>query len=148
MPLLTIWKKDHHAATVQRVKRLSIAWKATVHSGDVSRGGLTRGEYEACEHDLGLKEQYIPCGMVEEDGGQLHLTCGSASKTRACIVDPLEAWWAAWDETEPVAMARFQSTRDNGPESRGKRTPFLPRMRDNTEHAGNADGGGLTGASS
>jgi hypothetical protein len=96
--------------------------------GEVSRGGLTRGDNQACDHDLGVDEQYIPCGIVEEDGGQLPLTFGSAYKTSDGIVDALEAWWAALDETEQGAMARLQIQMDNGPESRGKRTPFVQRM--------------------
>jgi hypothetical protein len=107
---------------------LRIDCKATVQIGDVSRGGLTRGDHQACDHDLGLKEKYIPCGIVEEDRGQLHITFGSTYKTSDFIVDALEAWWAALDETEQVAMARLQIKMDNGPESSGRRTQFLQRM--------------------
>ena len=107
---------------------MSIDCKATVPIGDVSRRGLTRGDYEACDHDLGLKEKYIPCGIVEEDRGQLHITFGSSYKTSDFIVDTLEAWWAALDAAEQVAMARLQIKMDNGPESSGKRTQFLHRM--------------------
>jgi hypothetical protein len=107
---------------------LSSDCKATVHIGDVSRGGLTRGDYEACDHDLGLQEKYIPCGIVEENRGQLHITFGSSAKTSDFIVDTLEAWWAALDATAQVAMARLQIKMDNGPESSGKRTQFLHRM--------------------
>ena len=77
---------------------------------------------------MGLQEKDIPCGMVEEDRGHLHITVGSSSKTRDCIVDTLEAWWAALDEGAQVAMARLQLKMDNGPESSGKRTQFLQRM--------------------
>ena len=107
---------------------MSIDCKATVARGAVSRGGRTRGDYQACDHDLGLKEKYIPCGIVEEDRGQLHITFGSSSKTSDFVVDALEAWWAAFDETEQVAMARLQIKMDNGPESSGIRTQFLHRM--------------------
>ena len=107
---------------------MSLDCKATVHIGDVSRGGRTRGDHEACDHDMGLKEKYIPCGIVEEDRGHLHITFGSSSKTSDCIVDALEAWWAALDEGEQGAMARLQIKMDNGPESSGKRTQFLQRM--------------------
>ena len=96
--------------------------------GEVSRGGLTRGDYKAWDHDRGLQEKYTPFGIVEEDGGQLHITFGSSSKTSDFIVDALEAWWAALDETEQVAMARLQIKMDNGPESSGRRTQFLQRM--------------------
>jgi DDE family transposase len=96
--------------------------------GDVSRGGDTRGDHRACDHDLGLKEKYMPCGIVDEESGQLSITFGSSYKTSDCIVDTLEAWWAALDANEQVAMARLQSKMDNGPESSGKRTQFLQRM--------------------
>jgi hypothetical protein len=48
---------------------LSRDCKATVPSGDVSRGGRTRGDYQACDHDLGLKEKDIPWGILEEERG-------------------------------------------------------------------------------
>lgn len=107
---------------------MSIDCKATVAIGDVSRGGLTRGDNQAWDHDLGLHEKYIPCGIVDEASGQLHITFGSSYKTSDFIVDALEAWWAALDETEQVAMARLQIKMDNGPESSGRRTQFLQRM--------------------
>jgi transposase len=107
---------------------LSIDCKATVPIGDVSRGGLTRGDKQAWDHDLGLHEKYIPCGIVEEESGQLPITFGSSYKTRDFIVDALEAWWAALDAHEQVAMARLQIKMDNGPESSGRRTQFLRRM--------------------
>jgi Rhodopirellula transposase DDE domain len=107
---------------------LSIDCKATVHIGEVSRGGLTRGDHKACDHDLGLKAKYIPCGIVDEDTGQLRMTFGSSYKTSDFIVDALEAWWSALDATAQVTMARLQIKMDNGPESSGRRTQFLHRM--------------------
>jgi hypothetical protein len=41
--------------------------KATVKIGDFSRGGQTRGDDQALDHDLGCKEKYTPCGIVDED---------------------------------------------------------------------------------
>jgi hypothetical protein len=96
--------------------------------GDVSRGGLTRGDHRACDHDLGLHEKYIPCGIVDEDSARLRITFGSSFKTSDFIVDALEAWWATVEETEQAAMTRLQIKMDNGPESSGKRTQFLHRM--------------------
>lgn len=107
---------------------MSIDCKATVAIGDVSRGGVTRGDHRACEHDLGLKEKYIPCGIVDEDSAQLCLTFGSSFKTSDCIVDALEAWGAALEEVEQVAMAKLQIKMDNGPQRSGRRTQFLQRM--------------------
>ena len=107
---------------------MSIDCTATGLIGAVSRGGLTRGDNQACDHDLGLHEKYIPCGIVAEDRGHLHSACGSSDKTSDFMVDTLEAWWAALDETEQVAMTRLQIKMDNGPESSGRRTQFLHRM--------------------
>ena len=114
--------------TGDNVKRLSIDCKATVLIGAVSRGGLTRGDNQACDHDLGLHEKYIPCGIVDEESGPVSITFGSSYKTSDCIVDALEAWWAALEETAQVAMARLQIQMDNGPASSGRRTQFLHRM--------------------
>lgn len=107
---------------------MSIDCKATVHIGDFSRGGLTRGDHKACDHDLGCKEKYIPCGMVDEDTGQLSITFGSSYKTSDLMVDALEARWNAWEAQEQATTERLQIKMDNGPESSGVRTQFLHRM--------------------
>src|SRR5262249_40180690 len=96
--------------------------------GEGARGGLTRGEHQACDHDLGLQEKYIPCGIGAEDHGQLRMTLGSSYKTRAFIVDTLEAWWSALAATEPVPRTRLQIKMANGPERSGRRTQCLHRM--------------------
>ena len=96
--------------------------------GDVSRGGVTRGDHRACDHDLGLQEKYIPCGIVDEDSAQLRITFGSSFKTSDFIVDAIEDWWAALEETEQVAMTRLQIPMAHGPESSGRRTQCLQRM--------------------
>jgi hypothetical protein len=107
---------------------VSMDGKATVLRGDGSRGGDTRGDHRACDHDLGVKEKYMPCGLVDEESGPLSITFGSSYKTSDCIVDALDAWWAAWDTNEQVAIAQLQITMDKGPESSGMRTQFLQRM--------------------
>lgn len=114
--------------TSDHVIRLSIDCKATVLLGDVSRGGVTRGDHRACDHALGLTEKYIPCGILDEERGQRHITFGSSYKTSDFIVDALEGWWAALDANAHVAMTRLQIKMDNGPESSGRRTHFLQRM--------------------
>jgi len=110
------------------VKRLSIDCKATVHIGDYSRGGLTRGDNQASDHDMGCKEKYVPCGIVDEESAELTITFGSSYKTSDFIVDALTAKWAALDEHEQAATSLLQIKMDNGPESSGRRTQFLYRM--------------------
>ena len=102
--------------------------KATVNIGAFSRGGQTRGEYKASDHDFGGTEKYIPCGIVDEDTAQLYVTFGSSAKTSDFIVDTLTAWWHGLSATEQHAIDRVQLKMDNGPESSGVRTQFLSRM--------------------
>lgn len=102
--------------------------KATVHLGDVSRGGLTRGDSRACDHDLGLKHKYVPCGIVDEATGELSITFGSSYKTSDFIVDTLEARWDALDDETKASTDLLQLKMDNGSESNGSRTQFLSRM--------------------
>lgn len=102
--------------------------KATVKIGTFSRGGHTRGEYKASDHDFGGTEHYIPCGILDEDTTQLSVTFGSSAKTSDFLVDTLTAWWQSLSATEQRAIDRVQLKMDNGPESSGVRTQFLYRM--------------------
>jgi len=110
------------------VTRWSVDCKATVKIGDFSRGGRTRGDHQALDHDLGWEEKYIPCGIVDEDSAQLDLHFGSSYKTSDFLVDSLAAKWKRLDEQEQAAISKLQIKMDNGPESSGRRTQFLSRM--------------------
>ena len=110
------------------VKRWSIDCKATVKIGDFSRGGVTRGDNRASDHDLGCEEKYIPCGIVDEESAELTITFGSSYKTSDFIVDTIEAKWNAMDAPEKAETSLIQIKMDNGPESSGRRTQFLSRM--------------------
>src|SRR2546430_2134135 len=125
MPSLTIEKKDHTGEDAEQVKRLSMDCKATVNIGAFSRGGQTRGDHKASDHDLGCKEKYIPCGIVDEDTAQLYVTFGSSSKTSDFIVDTLAAWWQGLSAKEQGEIDRGQIKLDNGSASSGGRTQIL-----------------------
>jgi hypothetical protein len=102
--------------------------KATVKLGPFARGGQTRGEYKASAQDFGSTEHYIPCGILDEDTAQLHVTFGSSAKTSDFIVDTLTAWWQGLSRQEQGRIDQLQLKMDNGPESSGVRTQFLHRM--------------------
>lgn len=110
------------------MRRWSSDGKATVKIGPFSRGGVTRGDNQADDHDLGCKEKYIPCGIVDEDSAELTITFGSSYKTSDFIVDTMAAKWYAMDEHEKAQTSLIQIKMDNGPESSGRRTQFLSRM--------------------
>ncbi len=77
---------------------------------------------------MGCEEKYIPCGIVDEDSGQLHICFGSSYKTSDFIVDTLENWWNGLSSAQQRKTKRLQLKVDNGPESSGIRTQFLKRM--------------------
>jgi hypothetical protein len=111
-----------------QVKRLRIDCKATVNIGAYSRGGKTRGEARAADHDMGCEEKYTPVGIVDEDAGVLPLTFGSSFKTSDFVVDSVMNGWENTPAYERITSAHIQIKVDNGPESRGVRTQFLKRM--------------------
>lgn len=114
--------------SLQGVKRWSMDCKATVKIGEFSRGGLTRGDHRASDHDMGCQEKYGPCGIVDEENGALPITFGSSYKTSDFIVATIETKWEAMAEQEKAETSLIQIKMDNGPESSGRRTQFLSRM--------------------
>ena len=126
--------EDEHSVDNRLVKRISIDCKATVNIGDYSRGGKTRGDSLAADHDMGCKEKYTPFGIVDEDKGSLYLVFGSSYKTSDFIVDSLMGWWESIPEHERSAMTQIQIKLDNGSESSGVRTQFLKRLVDFVDH--------------
>lgn len=128
--------EDENSVDGRQVKRLSIDCKATVNIGDYSRGGKTRGDAHAADHDMGCEEKYTPFGIVDEDEGALYLTFGSSFKTSDFIADSLMGWWENTPAQERAAIAHIQIKVDNGPESSGVRTQFLKRLVDFVDHTG------------
>jgi hypothetical protein len=99
-----------------------------VKIGEFSRGGLTRGDNQARDHDMGCQEKYVPCGIVDEESAALNITFGSSYKTSDFIVDVIEAKWDTLDKQDKAATRLIQIKMDNGPESSGRRTQFLHRI--------------------
>ena len=116
--------------------RLSMDCKATVNIGDYSRGGKTRGDNRAADHDMGCEEKHTPFGVVNEDSDSLYLSFGSSAKTSDFIVDSLYAWWERQEPEERARVTHIQLKADNGPESNGRRTQFLKRLVEFADHIG------------
>jgi hypothetical protein len=66
--------------------------------------------------------------MVDEESGALHLPFGSSYNTRDFLGDTIDAKWEAMAAQEKAETPLIQMHMDNGPESRGRRTPLLSRM--------------------
>jgi hypothetical protein len=109
--------------------RISIDTKATVHVGDYSRGGRSRGleAVKALHHDMCMKEKLVPGGILEPVDGKSFLFFGTNYKTSDFMADGLLLWWQ-YREPELPAIKQLIINLDNGPESNGRRSQFLLRM--------------------
>ena len=112
--------------------------KATVKIGEFSRGGLSRGNNKALDHDFGDQGAHTPCGIVNEDSGQLYLNIGSSYKTSDFIMDTLNGWWNHQSTQAQHQVDIIQLKMDNGPESSGVRTQFLKRIVEWSDNIGKA----------
>ncbi len=104
---------------------MSMDCKATVKIGEFSRGGLSRGNNRACDHDFATQGSHTPCGIVNEDSGALYINMGSSYKTSDFIMDTIKDWWKNQSVKEQQDIDKIQLKMDNGPESSGVRTQFL-----------------------
>ena len=109
--------------------RISIDTKATVHVGDYSRGGRSRGvkAVKALDHDMCMKEKLVPGGILEPVGGKSFLFFGTNHKTSDFMADGLLLWWQH-RKLELPRIKQIIINLDNGPECNGRRSQFLLRM--------------------
>jgi Rhodopirellula transposase DDE domain len=121
-------KQDEPAVSSGRGQRVRLAGKAPVQMGASARGGLTRGDHQARAPERGGKEQDGPWGSVDEESAARHRPLGRSSKTRDGLVETIAAKGHAREEQAQAAPSLSQITLDNGPESRGRRTPCRPRL--------------------
>ena len=113
----------------QHTLRISIDTKATVHVGDYSRGGRSRGAVavKALDHAMCMKEELVPGGILEPVSGKSLLFFGANYKTSDFMADGLLLWWQH-RRAELPGIKRLVINLDNGPESNGRRSQFLLRM--------------------
>lgn len=107
--------------------RISIDAKATVRVGPFSRGGRSRIEVNACDHDFSPEASVTPVGILLPASGELFLYGVISKVTSDCLVDRLEAWWEMVKERY-THITHLAIDLDNGPECQSRRTQFLWRM--------------------
>ena len=109
--------------------RISIDTKATVHVGDYSRGGRSRGmvPLKALDHDMYLKQKLVPGGILEPVSGGAFLFFGTNYKTSDFMVDGLLLWWQH-RTPDLQGIKQLVINLDNEPECNGRRSQFLLRM--------------------
>lgn len=109
--------------------RISMDTKATVHIGEYSRNGRSRGlkPVEAWDHDMRPKEKLVPGGILEPVTGKTFLFFTDSNKTSDFLVDGLLLWWNSRKE-DLAGVRNLVINMDNGPECSGHRSQFLLRM--------------------
>ena len=107
--------------------RISIDAKATVKVGPFSRGGKSRAEVKAADHDFEAKAKVTPVGILLPATDDLFVSGVTSKVTSDCLVDRLEQWWEGVRERF-ASITTLVVNLDNGPESHSRRTQFLGRM--------------------
>lgn len=111
----------------ETILRLSFDAKATVLIGAFSRGGVSRVEVKALDHDFGSDGKITPFGILLPDHDRLFLYFASGKITSDFIVDCLQACWAEI-KCEFPQVTTLLLNQDNGPENNSRRTQFMHRL--------------------
>jgi len=96
--------------------RISLDAKATVKVGPFARGGKSRIQVEAADHDFAPEATVTPVGIFLPTLDELFVYAVTAKVTSDCLVDRLAQWWESVGERfAPVTMLGINL--DNGPEN-------------------------------
>jgi Rhodopirellula transposase DDE domain len=109
------------------VLRISMDAKATVKIGPFSRGGASRIEVKAADHDFQPEATVTPVGIFLPEFDELFLYAVTSNVTSDCLVDRLIPWW----ERVRGRFAHITTlvlNLDNGPENHSRRTQFMLRL--------------------
>jgi transposase len=101
--------------------------KATVKVGPFARGGKSRAQVKAADHDFAAKAKVTPVGIFLPATDELFLYGVTSKVTSDCLVDRLEQWWASVRERFGHITTLVLNL-DNGPECHSRRTQFLFRL--------------------
>ena len=115
------------ADAAPEVVRISIDAKATVKVGPFARGGKSRTQTKACDHDFKPDATVTPVGIFLPTTDELFVYGVTSKVTSDCLVDRLEQWW----ETVHDRFAHITTlviNLDNGPENQSRRTQFMQRL--------------------
>jgi len=112
--------KDAH-----NIARISLDAKDKVKLGEFSRGGKSRKETKASDHDFGV-DCVTPFGILDVKAGKTDIYLTKSKITADFIADRLEEYWDCKNFNKQYDTLLLNS--DNGPESSSQRTQFMKRM--------------------
>ena len=111
----------------ETVLRFSFDAKATVLIGELSRGGVSRVDVDARDHDFQPDDKVTPFGVLLPDEGRLFLYFTQSKVTSDFIVDCIQATWNAVQDEFPHVTTLLLN-QDNGGENSSRRTQFMHRL--------------------
>jgi hypothetical protein len=117
------------------ILRLSMDAKTRVKVGAFSRGGYSRVQRDALDHDFAPDAILVPVGILVPKYDEFYIDLYRDRAPADAWVDSLEAFWQREGR-------RFPNTRqlllnlDNGPENSSQRTQFIARLVQFAEQTG------------
>jgi len=117
------------------VLRISMDAKATVKVGPFARGGKSRAQTKACDHDFKPQATLTPVGIFLPATDELFVYAVTSKVTSDCLVDRLVQWWQAVRERF-AHITTLVINLDNGPENHSRRTQFMRRIVEFVEQYG------------
>jgi hypothetical protein len=125
---------NREADQTDGVLRVSMDAKASVKLGPFSRGGHSRVEVEAADHDFGAEGSLTPFSILLPQYGDLFISFAESKITSDYIWDRVEELWAEWKtKYRPSTLVL---NLDNGPENSSRRTQFIKRAVDFADQHG------------
>jgi hypothetical protein len=115
------------ADQAENVLRISMDAKARVKIGSFSRGGTSRIEVKASDHDFKPKAALTPVGIFLPQFDDLFIYMVASRVTADCLVDCLQRWWECVSQQFPH-IDTLVINLDNGPENHSRRTQFMKRI--------------------
>jgi len=122
-----VTRTNQAADAAAHVLRLSIDAKATVKIGPFSRGGKSRVDIKAADHDFKPDGTVTPIGIFLPQFDDLFLYMVTSKVTADCLVDCLERWWLRVHKRF-AHIDTLVLNLDNGPENHSRRTQFMARL--------------------
>ena len=101
--------------------------KATVKVGPFARGGKSRSQIKACDHDFKPDATITPVGIFLPGTDELFVYGIRSKVTSDCLVDRLVQWWEAVRHRF-AHITTLVINLDNGPENHSRRTQFMQRI--------------------
>jgi hypothetical protein len=119
----------------EKVLRISMDAKAVVAIGEFSRGGASRVEVKALDHDFKPEQKVTPFGLYLPEHDRLFLYILTSKVTSDAIMDCL---CDVWEQIKPEfpKVETLMLNLDNGPENQSRRTQFMKRLVDLSDSSG------------